>query len=264
MASDNGTYLRVSSWMLLLLILSGGGYVYWKRGKYEKELLDLRNQIGNNEKTIEVQKGVFEKKLLEMNGLQKSLDTSKSEQARLLKEIEKQNAKVVAITEVSIKLRKDYEEKFAAKQSKEQNRVKVEFSRNFGPYNIKGYTLTDPAEAMLKFSQERPLRLTLGISQLPDKSWRAHVATNDDGTSVEIKLATVDPYILGKKWYENLGLMGHLAGGSFIGRGAALLGLGATYDLKQFTFGPSLWFSTTGRGDIFLGATLIWRPLTGK
>jgi hypothetical protein len=263
--SDSGTYLKVSSWVLAFLLVAGAGFVAWKRHQYEKVQLELRNQIARHESTLEVQKGVYEKKLLEMVDLQKLLDTSQSEKAKLVKELEKQKANVLVLTELSVKQRQDYEAKLSGKQTQVpgvtpgKTRTKVEFEKEFGPYQVSGHTLTDPGEVWLRLRQLRPLRLTLAISQLPDKTWRATVASSEEDSSVEVKLAAVNPLVLQPKWYEGFGFMIHAGGGSLTSdQGAGLLGLSLTYDVKQFSLGPSAWFTT--QGHRFYGASVLWRP----
>src|SRR5687768_12402002 len=135
--SDSGTYLKVSSWVLAGLLLVGAGFVAWKRHQYEKVQLELRNQIAKHEQTIEVQKGIYEKKLLEVTDLKKLFDTSKAEQVRLKNELDKQKSRLLSLTELSIKLRQDYEAKLSATQTvvlgpNNQKRAKVEFSKEFG------------------------------------------------------------------------------------------------------------------------------------
>ena len=262
--SDSGTYLKVSSWILAAVLVAGAGFVAWKRNQYEKVQLELRNQIAKHETTLEVQKGIFEKRLVEMNDLQKLLDTSRADTAKLAKELDKNKASVLVLTELSVKMRQDYEAKLSAKQTQVPGvagkmRTKVEFDKNFGSYNINGYTLTDPGEAWLRLRQLRPLRLTLAVSQLPDKTWRATVASSEEDLSVEVNLAAVNPMVLSPKWYEALGIMAHAAGGELNGgQSTGLLWMSLTYDIKQFTVGPSAWF--TLQGFRFYGASVLWRP----
>lgn len=262
--SDSGTYLKVSSWVLAALLVFGAGFVAWKRHQYEKVQLELRNQIAKHETTLEVQKGLFEKRLVEMGDLKKLLDTSQSEKAKLLNELEKNKADVLVLSELSVKLRQDYEAKLSAKQSQVpgvagKTRTKVEFDKDFGPYNVTGYTLSDPGEAWLRLRQLRPLRLTMAVSQLPDKSWRATVASSEEDLAIEVKMAAVNPLVLQPKWYEGIGFMIHAGGGELgTNQGAGLLGLSVTYDVKQFTLGPSAWFTT--QGHRFYGASVLWRP----
>lgn len=266
--SGSGTYLKVSSWVLAILLVAGAGFVAWKRHQYEKVQLELRNQIATHEATIEVQKGVYEKKSVEAADLRKLLDTTKNENAKLGKELDRNKATVLSLTELSLKQRQDYEAKLSAKQtqvpgvSPGQIRTKVEFDKEFGRYQVTGYTLTDPGEAWLRLRQVRPLRLTLAISQLPDKSWRTTVASSEEDTSVEVKLAAVDPLVLSPKWYERLGFMLQIGGGTEDGSAAGILGLSVTYDVKQFSMGPSAWVTTRGHG--FYGASVLWRPFSGK
>ena len=263
--SDSGTYLKVSSWVLIAVLVAGAGFVAWKRNQYEKIQLDLRNQIARHDTTLEVQKGVYEKRILEMGDLKKLLDTSQSDKAKLAKELDKQKSSVLVLTELSVKQRQDYEAKLSAKQTQVpgvvagKTRTKVEFEKELGPYQINGYTLSDPGEAWVRLRQLRPLRLTLAISQLADKSWRATVASSEeDTTAVEVKLAAVDPLVLKPAWYEGIGFMVHGGGRDVLRKGVGLLGLSVTYDIKQFTVGPSFWITTNG--DRFYGANVLWRP----
>jgi hypothetical protein len=258
--------VRIIAWTLAGLMLVGSLLVAWKRHDYLKQLRELRNKVATHEQTIEVQKGVWSKASLELDSLKKLLDSSKKDQVKLKDELNKSKADVLGLTEVSVKLRQDYEALLKAKQTEvpgvdgKPGRTKVEFDREFGPYRISGHTLTNPAEAYLKLAQHRPLRLTLVITQLEDKSWRTYAASSEDDVSIDIKLSAVNPYLLERKWYERIGFNAYLGGGTVAASAGAILGVGVTVDFSKFSLGPALWFSTTGLSDRFYGVSFTYRP----
>lgn len=258
--------IRILAWVLAGALVVGCGAAAWKRHDYLKQLRELRNKVAAHEQTVEVQKGVFTKASMEIDGLKKLLDSTKAEQARLRSELDKSKAEVLGLTEVSVKLRQDYEALLKAKQTEipgvdgKPGRTKVEFDREFGPYRVSGHTLTNPAEAFLRLSQHRPMRLTLAITQMEDRSWRAYAASSEDDVSIEVKLSAVNPYLLERKWYERIGFNAYLGGGTIGIEPGALLGVGISVDFSKFSLGPMVLFSTTGLSDRFYGVSFTYRP----
>lgn len=261
--------VRIAAWVFGVLLVVGAIGVAWKYKSYEKELLNLRNQVATHENTIEVKEGLYTKKATEFENLQKLLDESKAEQSKLKIELDKNKAEILGLTEFTVKLKKDYEAKLAAKQTEvpgvdgKPGRTKVEFEKEFGPYKISGFTLTNPGEASLKLAQHRPLRLSLALTQLPDKSWRTYIGSSETDLSVDVQLTSVNPYLLSRKWYERIGVVAYVGGGNVGDLGAAsIIGVGATIDVHKFSVGPAFWLTT--HLDKFYGVSFTWRPFMRK
>ncbi len=243
---------KVLVYLLSGLICVFSVFVTFKKRSYDQQLLNLRNQLVQKDNSVEIQKGLFVKKSLEVENLKSLVDRTSEDNKKLLNELDKNKEKVVQLTEVGIKLKKDYEAKFNAKQTvvveKGVKRDKVEFEKEFNVYKVSGHTLTNPGEAIIKFSQTKPLTLTLVLTQDKEQNWKVYTSGNDD-FNVDIKLAGVNPFIFEKKWYEKFGVVLNVGGGTFDKSAGALLGFGLSYDFYKFTLGPNVWFLTTGRND---------------
>jgi hypothetical protein len=266
-----GRFAKIAAWVLMGLLAVGAGLVELKRRRYEDELLQLRNRAASLESTIEIKKGIWAKASLEVDGLKKLLDVAQKHNAGLKEELEKSKSEVLGLTQVSVKLRKDYEALLAAKQTEvpgkdgEPGRTKVEFEKEFGPYRVSGHTLTNPGEAQLRLSQHRPLRLSVALAQNPDKSWRTYVASSEDDLQIDVQIAAVNPYLFSRKWYENIELFLQGAGASSSAGAGAIGGIGIGYRIGRFSVGPGVWAGFVG-GRTFhaYGVHLGWRPFERK
>lgn len=251
---------------LLLIVVIWGAV-----GKYtnDKEMARLRNEVALRDQTIEVQKGVFTKLSLETEDLRKLLDSKDQQVKDLLDQISKNKEDLLAANQVAVKWKKAYEGAVAANQTTvpadpgtpgSVERKKVTFQKNWGVIGVSGYTLTDPAEAYVKVEQLKALMITLAISQDATGAWHSYVTSNDDNTTVDIKLAGVNPHILEPHWYEKLQLNLALAGGSTSTGFGVLVGAGVSYKISQFDIGPAVFVGIGSTVSPYFGATFAWRP----
>ena len=253
---------------LLLVVVIWGAVGKWSN---DKEMARLRNEVALRDQTIEVQKGVYTRLSLETEDLKKLLDSKDQQVKDLFEQIKKNKEDLLAANQLAVKWKKAYEGALAANQTDippdpsnptGPTRKKVTFSKDWGMIGVSGYTLTDPAEAYVKVEQLKALMLTLAITQDASGAWHSYVTSNDDNTAVDIKIAGVNPHILEPKWYEKIQIGASLAGGSGTGGFGFLLGVDATYKIKQFDVGPAV-FVTLGAGTTvtpFFGAKFNWRP----
>lgn len=255
--------------MVALMVLLGCGaiYVAAKKQAYEKSIIELQNQIAERDKTIEVQKGVYEKLTLQLNDLKGALDQRDAQVRALEDDLKKKKEELLDATTVAINWKKAYEAEVKGHQSDvppvkpgDPTRTKVEFEKDFGYIGVKGYTLTNPPDAWVHVQQNRPLKVTLAISQDKQKVWHTYATSSEDNVGVDIQLTGVNPYLLKPKWYEGIGITTDLGVGTNAGGVAALVGLGVNYKIKQFTFGPSMWIGASDRIDKYYGLNFTWRP----
>lgn len=207
---------------LVGLILVLGVIIFYQKRSYENQVIDLYNQIAISSETVEFHKNAYEKKTLEVKDLEDVLksfkeqgDLDKETIGELLARIEKLKEEVLAANRVAIRWKEAYEAEAAAHQSEEPPppgsdpdviRTRVAFEKDFGYVGVEGYTLTNPAFAWVKVKQNRPLFLTMAITQSRDKSWNTYVTSSEDNVDVDITLSAVNPFFLKEKWYEKLTL----------------------------------------------------------
>jgi hypothetical protein len=226
-----------------------------EKQNYERQLTSLRNEAAASAKTIEVQKGVYEKLTLQNSNMKILLDEKDSQLKLLTGELKKKNEQILVVTSVSVKWKKAYEAVIKGTQSETDGRKKVEFAKDFGYIGVNGYTLTDPPEAWVRVQQNRPLRLSVVVSQDKDKVWKTRVTSSEENVEIDMTLAAVNPLILEPKWYEGIGVGIDVGvGNGFIG------GVGATYKIGKFELGPKAWMTATDKVEKFFGAQFLWHP----
>jgi hypothetical protein len=224
---------------------------------YKKQIINLQNEVAKRDQTIEVSKDVFTRLTAISDTALNQLDASKAENAALQKQLKDTKAQVLSAQAVAIKWKKAYEASVKGTQTEEAGRKKVSFNKDFGYIIAEGWTLTDPPEAFIRVKQGRPLKLSLVMTQSPDKSWRSYVTSSEENIGVDIEVSSVNPYILEANWYEKIGLHADVG----VGNGL-LIGVGASYKIGKFTIGPTAWgainWDLQPKG--YLGATFGWNP----
>lgn len=244
--------------LLLILVVYGAITKYTQ----EKTIAEMVNAIAERDRTIEIQKGVYDKLTLTSKNLEKMLVERDEATVALKKQLEDLDAKVVSVNKLVISWKKSYQDLLNAQQHTDPqapNRVVVEFGpKALGPVVVQGYTKTNPPEAKVNIEQSKPIQLTIAVSQDKDKLWHTDVTTDDD-LRVEIKEAAVNPWVLEPRWYEGISISSVVA----IGKGenaTGLLGIGATIPIKQFNIGPMFFVHTGAEIDAMIGVTFAWRP----
>ncbi len=248
--------------VLLLLAISVAIGFTLVSNAHKKELVELQNTIASRDVTIEIQKNVYTELAIKSEAtLQIALEFAEQNQA-LVAEIKTRKAEVLTAQNLVIKWKKAYEALVVATQTEETTpegvvRKKVEFIKDFGPFIVKGHTLTDPPEALLNVNQGRPLKLSVVMTQEKDKSWRGYATSSEDNMAVDIAVSAVNPDMLNPKWYEKIGLQGSIAAGSGL-----LVGVGASYKIGNFNVGPGVWgamnWDLQPKG--YVGVNLGWNP----
>ncbi len=257
-------FLLLSAGVVILCLVGFGAF---KKYQYEKELAELRNELASKAETIEIHKGVYEKLAYETKDLQDLLDQKDVQLKSLAQELKKRNEELFSTNQLVLKWKKAYEALATATQTEEPPevpggpaRARVDFTHDFGYIGVNGYTLTNPATAFVKVQQNRPLRLSLTISQDKDKRWHTYTTSSEENVGVDIALTAVNPWILKPKWYEKVHVDMGLASGTVMDASAALVSLGLGYRIGEFEVGPAVWFLLTDKVDRLYGANLSWRP----
>ncbi len=227
---------------VLLLLAVAGALVFTSiSNSHKKEIIALQNEVAKRDVTIEVQKNVYAKLAIQTDMMGRFLGMADEQNQALAKEIKDRKAEILTAQTLVIKWKKAYEALVVATETEVTTpegvvRTKIEFKKDFGYLIAEGHTLTNPPEALVRVKQGRPFRLSVIMTQEPDKSWRGYATSNEDNFSIEAEVFAVDPTMLEPKWYEKIGLHADLAAGSGV-----LVGIGASYKIGKFTVGPSVW-----------------------
>lgn len=253
--------IGIAAGVVLLSFIAIAGFMTIKKNAYDARITELQNAVAQRDTTIETQKGVFQRLTIQSKNLEDLLD-QKDEQINLLeKELKKGKEELLTANSLVIKWKKAYEAEVAGHQTDVPGengiiRKKVAFEKDFGYIGVSGFTLTDPPEATIKVQQNRPLKLSVVVSQDKEGTWKSRATSSEENMQIDITLAAVNPWLLEPKWYENIGLTVELGGGTgFLG------GVGATYKIGKFEVGPKGWFTVGGEPvGGFVGAQLLWHP----
>lgn len=252
---------------LLLVIVSLIVYGYFRQKSYIGTIIQLQNDIANRDHTIEVTTNVYKKATLQVENLKNLLNGRDSEVAALKKELDKTKSKILDLTHAVIRWKKAYEAEVAANQTEvpgtepgSPSRTKVEFEKDFGYIGVNGYTLTNPPMAYIKVKQNRPLRITLAVTQDKEKKWYTYATSSEENVGIDIELSSVNPYFFKKKWYENIGINVDTGIGSRNDSNALLTGVGLSYKFNKFSVGPNVWFTVSDNIDKYYGVNVVWRP----
>jgi hypothetical protein len=227
-----------------------------------------QNQAALASKTVEEDKGVFERQVqADKSALQSMLKGSDQQLQELRGLLKQKSEQLDNATTVSVQLRKALQAQTTAVQTQQQppaagggpsatSRVRVDFDHDFGWLRVTGYTLTDPAYGFLTINNgSRPLKLTVALSKDRQNAWHAYVTSSDVAISADVLIAAVDPSIRDVKWYERLGVMGNVGVGDGL-----LVGAGLTLDIGRFTVGPAVWLSVNSQVSKYYGIAAVWRP----
>ncbi|MHB8407933.1 MAG: hypothetical protein ACYDHY_07605 [Acidiferrobacterales bacterium] len=263
---------KIKNYLILLLLLTIGvllaaGAI--KKSAYDKQVVILQNQAAAQAKTIEDQKGLFEKLALQETNVQSMLDTTNAQVKELQSQLKKSNEDLASAVEVTLQLKAQNADLKLASGAQttvpstvkgQPDRTKVAFDKDFGTVKVDGFTLTNPPEANISLLPSTPLKLTVALSQDKTKVWHAYATSSDPNIGVNIDLAAVNPYIEAPKWYENIGVDADAA----VGTGGVLGGLGLSYKFGKFEAGPKVFATVTDKADVFYGAGFVWHPFASQ
>lgn len=202
---------------VVIVVFLCGAYFFYKFNSWKEERSFLLNKISVQQKTIEIAENVYRKQSLELKDLNSVFDSIKSENKTYKKniknletEFKKRKEKILSINNVAIKWKKAYEASIKSNQeeivdpSTKEKRLKVSFKKDFGYLTAKGYTITSPPETWISVEQNRSLQLLVVLTQTEDKAWNATATSSEDNVEIDIKLSSINPYIIRKKWYEKI------------------------------------------------------------
>jgi len=248
----------------LLVVVVWGAVGKWQT---DKELARLRNEAASKDQTIEIQKGLYTKLVIESDNIKSLLDSKDLQIKELLGQVKKNDEDLLTANQLVVQWKKAYEGLATANQTHveptqpgQPGRDRVSFNKDFGMIGVKGYTLTNPAEAWVSVNQLKPLKITVAVTEDKNHQWHSYATSSDENTAVDIALSGVNPYILEPKWYEKVQFNAVLAGGNTQNGFGGLVGLGVSYKIKQFDVGPAAFLGIGTTVSPYFGATFAWRP----
>jgi hypothetical protein len=229
----------------------------WLRHKHQQELRALNNQLAATQQLVQETKSAFSSAALEASNL-------KAQNKDLQKAIKAKGERILAQTTVALKPKdQTVEIKEGAKESvSPDNRTRVDFEKVDGNLKIKGFTLTNPAEASVSLQWLAALNLELVLTKGPEGNYRVYI---DSQNAIPIALTLrVDPSVTAKRWFERINLSASASfGNSLIGPvtfgGLASVGVGYQISSK-INFGLNVSAVYTGNVFLFYGATVTFYP----
>lgn len=252
---------------MLLLALGFAGFMAFRDQQRVAQITELKNQIAERDKTIELQKNVYQKLTLQTKDLTKLLDDKDVELVALREQLKKQGADLLTASTLIAKLKKDLEsaghvEPPLPDEGPTVRTVKFNSGNDFDPFLVSGQTTVNcdnPSErdAKLLLQQKTPLKFSVVVSQDEDGTWRTTASSSSDKFDVDIALAAVNPYILEEKWYEKLSFVVETGVGTNPG---LLAGVGADVEIGKFDVGPRVWAVLDHGASPYFGASLSWHP----
>lgn len=212
----------------------------------DKEVQGLSSQLTSAESTVKLKDGLYSTALVQMAGLNGLLDTSRTEVAALKKQLSDSQAQLLTSQQLTITWKNAYQGALAAHQSNGTTvptnattsgtvpalRTRVDFDGTLGPFEVRGYTLTNPAEAYTNLSQIYPLILTVAVAKNKDGTWSSYVTSSDKDVDVKVKLGGVDPGVAAPGWKQRI----YLDAGVYPlgGKGGSL---GVSYHFDRWSLG---------------------------
>lgn len=254
----------------VVLALMLGMVAFWTIDKraHEAQIVQLQNEIASRDKTIETQKGVYQRLALQSQDLTKLIGDKDKELKALKDQLKKQGAELLTANTLVVKLKKELEAHHdgpVVTPDPEKPGVKValiDTGSQMDPFQVTGKVQVDcdagTSVVDLKLRQCRPLNISVVVSQDKDGTWRTSATSSIDNFGVDITLAAVNPYILEPRWYEKIGLSADVG----VGTGPGFLaGVGVHYQIGKFEVGPKAWVVIDRAGvNPFFGANLLWHP----
>lgn len=257
-----------------VLLASAGGFAIYHtvtKNSYEARIVELQNDVASRDKTIETQKGVYERLSIQSQDLTKLIGDKDKELSLLKKQLDDRGAEILAINKLVVKLKKDLESTtgnvvIQPPDPKYPGMVvaKLDSKEDFDPFRLTGEVVVDcnieqgqPPKASLKLGQKRALLISVVVSQDNDGTWRSSTTSSEKNFDIDIALSAVNPRMLEAKWYEKIGLGVDIGVGTNPG---FLLGLGAYYQIGRFDVGPRAWMVVDRGVSAYFGAQLIWHP----
>src|ERR1035437_2103067 len=196
--------------------------------KLQSQVVSWQNAAAQKDKTVEEQKGVYEKLAVQTADAMSLLDTKDQQIAGLQTQIKQAGEKLDNAVSVGLTWKQAYEGAANATQTTPaptkpgevvvNGRIRVDFSKDFGYLGVSGYTMTTPPEAWISVKNLRPLKLTVALSQSKDGAWHSYATSSEDNVSADIIVAAVNPSLRDEHWYERIGFVGDLGlGDGFLG-----------------------------------------------
>lgn len=244
--------------------------IVWTLDKraHDAQIVQLQNEVASRDKTVETQKGVYQKLTIQSDDLSKLLDTKDEQLKGLRNQLDKTGAQLLTANTLVFQLKNDLKAKgntavvVSPSGPGKAQTFEIKSSADLGPFNVVCDTtgaepVSSDAKTDVLLSQKRPLRLSVVVAQDKDGTWRTTTTSSESDFQVDIGLASVNPYLLEPKWYEKIGMGIDLGVSTNPG---FLAGIGIYYGIGNFEFGPRAWFVFDRGASPFLGAQLLWHP----
>lgn len=212
---------------------------YMKYKKEEQRRIEAQNEIARQSKVIQESSDTWSRLAQQKEDVIKILEKDNKEMADLLEERKEQ---IITLSTAVMKFKSIKVVVASPEQTEEGGRTRVSFDQTVDPINVKGYTLTNPAEAELDVNFVRPLKLKTVVTQKPDGSWNTYISGDWPNLTIEQIESFVDPLPLQPKTFGDRIIMG-IGVGPSISFDSAFFDVYMLYDFDYLSVGP---FVATG------------------
>ncbi len=211
-------------WVKIIVTLAFAGLAafgfssYLKFKKEEERRIEAQNEIARQSKVIQESKDSWSRLAQQKEDVIKDLEKTNKDLADRIKE---KNEQVLVLSTAIAKFNSIKVIVKDATQTDENGRVRVAFDQTVDPINVKGFTLTNPAEAELDVNFVRPLKLTTVVTQRKDGSWKTRI----QGDWPNLVIEQIDTIVNPNPVQPNSFVEGIIVGG----------GIGTTFSLDGFS-----------------------------
>lgn len=177
----------------------------------DKRIADLITQLASSEETREIEKGLYAKKVIEVEDLKDLITKLGEDNTKLAEIIEQGKMEVISLTQLVVKWKNAYSAAVAANQTEvpptvpgDPPRKRVEFDGPVGPMRVWGHTLTDPPQAFLNWEQTVPIKMAIAITKNRDGTFSVLAQATPDDVRIDVEGAFFDRSIFALRWYQRV------------------------------------------------------------
>lgn len=224
--------------MSALAIFGFSSYLNYK--KEEKARIEAQNEIARQSKVIKESNDTWSRLAQQRED---AIDDLEKQNKDLADRIKEKNEQVLVLSQAVAKFNSIKIIVRDAVQTENEGRTKVSFDKTVDPINVKGFTLTNPAEAEFDVNFVRPLKLTTVVTQKKNGQWVARISGDWPNLNIEQIDTVVNP-----RPFQPRGLTERIILGGSIGTDFSFGGISGDvytlYDLDSFAVGPYVGVTT--------------------
>lgn len=204
--------------------------------KNERRYSEVLRELSESKQMVEVHRGIYLSQSSQVRALGGLLSEISKKNSTVIKDLGSQpviHSRITAKVIPDLKGPADSIRESISGPSEKNHRLRVDFQKEFnGTFLVEGYTLTDPAEAIIGLRQIRPISIDTTFIKNDDGKISAVISSPEADLTVEKSQILFDFSPLKQKWYQRFWLE---AGAALYGDPSISLGL--SYHLDKGSLG---------------------------